>query len=89
MNDHKRKPKMNDQERLALRGRLAELPPDTPFTRAEAAAYCGAGGSTWARWSAQGDTPPAIRLTRKSLGYRKRDLDAWLDARTERPANAA
>jgi hypothetical protein len=31
-------------------------------------------------------TPPAIRLTSRTLGYRKRDLDSRLDALTERVA---
>ena len=80
---------MTTDDRLTLRSRLAAMPPDAVLTNPEAAAYCGAGGSTWERMRAQGETPPAIRLTGRTLGFRKRDLDAWLDARTERPANAA
>ena len=80
---------MTKNDRLALRGRLAALPADAVLTNPEAAVYCGMGSSTWERMRAQDKTPFAIRLTGRTLGFRKRDLDAWLDARTERPANAA
>ena len=59
------------------------MPADAVFTTSEAAAYCGMGGSTWERMRMGGETPAAIRLTSRTLGYRKRVLDAWLDARTE------
>ena len=80
---------MTTDDRLTLRTRLAGMPPDAVFTNPESATYCGAGGSTWERMRREGLLPPAIRLTGRTLGFRKRDLDAWLDARTERPANAA
>ena len=71
---------------MILRARLAAMPADAVFTTAEAAAYCGMGGSTWERMRMGGETPAAIRLTSRTLGYRKRVLDAWLDARTEHRA---
>lgn len=73
-------------DRLALRAKLAGMPADTVFVTDEAAAYCGMGTSTWERKRVEGQTPPAIHLTTRTLGYRKRVLDAWLDARTEQHA---
>jgi len=66
-----------------LRSRLAAMPADAVFVTSEAAAYCGVGGSTWERMRMGGETPAAIRLTSRTLGYRKRLLDLWLDGRTE------
>ena len=71
---------------MDLRARLAAMPADAVFTTSEAAAHCGMGGSTWERMRMGGETPAAIRLTSRTLGYRKRVLDAWLDARTEHRA---
>jgi predicted DNA-binding transcriptional regulator AlpA len=68
---------------LALRAALAAMPADVVLTTAEATAYCGIAGSTWERMRGQGRTPPAIRLTGRTLGYRKGALDAWLAARLE------
>ncbi len=65
------------------RAALAAMPADAVFTTAEATAYCGIAGSTWERMRGQGQTPPAIRLTSRTLGYRKGALDAWLAARLE------
>lgn len=79
----------SSENRLALRGCLAALPPDAVLSNPEAAIYCGAGGSTWERMRAQGKIPPAIRLTGRTLGFRKRDLDIWLDSRTERSVHVA
>jgi hypothetical protein len=74
----------NDE--LALRAQLAAMPPDAVFDTTEAAVYCKTGESTWERMRAKRQTPPAIQLTGRTLGYRKRVLDAWLDARTEQDA---
>ncbi len=74
------------RDRYALRARLAAMPPDAVFSTNEAAAYCSTGVSTWERKRMEGKTPAAIRLTARTLGYRKRVLDAWLDARTEHRA---
>jgi predicted DNA-binding transcriptional regulator AlpA len=74
------------QDRLERVVRLAGLPPSAVLPTSDAAAYCGVAVSTWERMRAAGETPPAIRLTSRTLGYRKRDLDARLDARTEQAA---
>ncbi len=68
---------------MSLRAYLAAMPPDAVFTSPEATLYCGVGGSTWERMRARGETPEAIRLTGRTLGYRKRSLDAMLQARME------
>lgn len=71
---------------MNFRARLAAMPAAAVFTTSEAAAHCGMGASTWERMRMAGETPAAIRLTSRTLGYRKRVLDAWLDARTEHRA---
>jgi hypothetical protein len=71
------------QDRLERIAQLADLPPSAVLPTRDAATYWGVAVSTWERMRAAGQLPPAIRLTRRTLGYRKRDLDARLDARTE------
>ena len=71
------------QDRLEHIARLAGLPPGAVFSTGDAAAYWGIAVSTWERMRAAGETPPAIRLTGRTLGYRKGDIDAGLEARTE------
>jgi predicted DNA-binding transcriptional regulator AlpA len=68
------------------RSRLATFAPSTVFTTPEARTYIGVGVATWDRWKQLKKTPPAIRLSARRLGYRKADLDAWLDARTDKIA---
>lgn len=72
----------------ALRAQLATMPADALFTTKEAACYCNIGGSTWERMRRERRTPPAIKLTMRTLGYRKHVLDAWLSGRGEKK-NAA
>jgi hypothetical protein len=45
--------------------------------------------STWERDRALGRTPPAIKVTSRTLGYRKRDLDADIATRTEAAGSEA
>jgi hypothetical protein len=70
-------------EQLARLKILLSMPPDAVFPTADAANYRGVAISTWDRLRAHGKTPPAIRIDSRSLGYRKRDLDAQLAADTE------
>ena len=39
--------------------------------------------STFFRWKATGKAPKTIKLPNGSLVIRRRDLDAWLDSRTD------
>jgi hypothetical protein len=66
-------------EQLTRLKLIADLPPNAVLTTADAALYCGTGGSTWERLRSRGLAPPAIRVTARTLGYRKKDLDAHLD----------
>ena len=68
---------------LALRSALAAMPDAAVFDTREAATYCGIAASTWERMRSQRQTPAAIRLTSRTLGYRKSTLDAWLAGRLE------
>jgi hypothetical protein len=77
---------MGPQDRLERLARLAGLPEGAVLSTKDAAAYWGVAVSTWERMRAACETPPAIRLTGRTLGYRKRDLDVGLDARTEQTA---
>jgi hypothetical protein len=73
-------------ERLAV---LAKLPPDAVLLTEDAALYRGTAVSTWERDRALGRTPPAIKVTSRTLGYRKRDLDADIATRTEAAGSEA
>lgn len=42
--------------------------------------------STFFRWKATGQAPRTIKLPNGSLRIRRRDLDAWLAEREEKPA---
>jgi hypothetical protein len=73
-----------DNDRTARHARLCHLGPDAVLVNDDARLYSGdPSPATWERLRAEGKLPPAIRLTGRLLGYRKRDLDARLDALTE------
>lgn len=57
--------------------RRPRVPPGL-LRRAEAAAYCGLGASTWDRLVAAGLTPPPIKLAGSVL-FSRRELAAWID----------
>ena len=48
-----------------------------------AAKYLGVSPSTLYRWAAATDFPRPIKLGRQASGWRKADLDKWLDSRAE------
>ena len=48
-----------------------------------AAKYLGVSPSTLYRWANDSDFPQPIKLGRQASGWRKADLDAWLDRRAE------
>ena len=45
----------------------------------EAAAYTGLSVSTLAKRRLRGDLPVFVRLGAKAVGYRRQDLDVWLE----------
>jgi predicted DNA-binding transcriptional regulator AlpA len=58
------------------------FPPDERvMNEREAAAACGIHVSTLRRTVAAGKGPAVIRLSDRRIGYRIRDLRAWLDAK--------
>jgi predicted DNA-binding transcriptional regulator AlpA len=52
-----------------------------------AAAYLGLAASTLERFRQQGHGPHFVRLGKRAIGYRIRDLDAWLDDSDKDPGN--
>lgn len=64
--------------------------PRTPtrdyLTLAEFLAELNVPKSTFFRWKATGVAPRCIKLPNGSLRIRRRDLDAWLAEREEKPA---
>lgn len=59
------------------KSRRRRIPPGL-LRRAEAARYCGAGVSTWDRWTAAGLTPAPVRIG-GALAWGRRELTAWID----------
>jgi predicted DNA-binding transcriptional regulator AlpA len=58
------------------------FPPDERVvTEREAAAACGIHISTLRRAVSAGKGPAVVRLSDRRIGYRIRDLRAWLDAK--------
>jgi excisionase family DNA binding protein len=55
------------------------------MTRREAAQYLRVSLPTFARLVKQGEAPPVIRLSKRRVGYRQQDLDAWLLSRLAVP----
>ena len=53
------------------------------YTKKETQKLLGLSGRTWDRLEALGETPPKTRLSPNRIGYRARDIAAWLDARRE------
>jgi hypothetical protein len=67
---------------LARLDALSRLGPDAVLRTVDARLYCGGVSSqTWERRRRRGQTPPAILITKRAFGYRKKALDADLDAR--------
>ncbi len=58
------------------------------FRPKDAAAYLGVAVSTLYRWAAATDFPKPIKLGRQATGWRKADLDDWLE-RKAREGQAA
>jgi predicted DNA-binding transcriptional regulator AlpA len=56
---------------------------DQVLSEPDAAKFCGCSKDTIRRRIKAGDGPPVIRLSSHRIGYRVRDLRAWLDANTE------
>jgi predicted DNA-binding transcriptional regulator AlpA len=54
----------------------------------EAAAFIGVSYSEWRAKHARGETPPAIRIGIRKLGWRVCDLIAWIEARSGEKAAA-
>ena len=48
-----------------------------------AAEYLGVATSTLYRWANESNFPKPIKLGRQASGWRKIDLDAWLERRAE------
>jgi predicted DNA-binding transcriptional regulator AlpA len=63
-------------------------PDDRIITQEQAAEICDLHQATLKRLRAAGIGPPVIKLSQKRIGYRVRDLRAWLDARTEQTSAA-
>lgn len=56
----------------------------TAIYRPKAAAeYLGVAVSTLYRWAAASDLPKPIKLGSQASGWRKADLDAWLDRKSK------
>ncbi len=49
----------------------------------DAAAYLGVVPSTLYRWAAATDFPKPIKLGKQASGWRKADLDEWLDRKAK------
>jgi hypothetical protein len=68
---------------LALYNGLVGMDDDAVFPTRDARIYCRVAPATWERLRAKRLLPPAIHLTERLLGWRKRDLDEYMKARTE------
>lgn len=61
---------------------LAPLPVAVPvLSPVHATAYCGLSVPTLARMRCDGTGPECVELSKKAIGYRIADLDAWLASR--------
>jgi predicted DNA-binding transcriptional regulator AlpA len=58
-------------------------PDDQVLTELQAAEFCGISKDTLRRRNNRGDGPKRLRLSARRVGYRLRDLRAWLDSNVE------
>lgn len=69
---------------------LADLPSETANKRVLptrlAAQFCGISVREWERRKAAGETPAAVELGTRRLGYQISDLIAWIEARKKAEA---
>lgn len=58
------------------------------LTKAEAATYSSLSIPTLDRYAAMGRGPKRVQLGERRVGYRRADLDAWLEGRVAAPSRA-
>jgi hypothetical protein len=61
--------------------------PSDLLTEQSAADHVNLAAGTLRQWRYLGQGPAYIKLNGGRIRYRRRDLDAWLDAQTVRPAS--
>ena len=61
------------------RGLVSSTVADPVYRAPAAAAYVGESESTLAKRRMRGDGPAFLKLGKKTVGYRRSDLDAWLE----------
>jgi predicted DNA-binding transcriptional regulator AlpA len=66
---------------------LNDLPSEIAQKRilgtAQAAAFVGISVRAWERMRANGDAPPAVKISERKLGYTVESLTAWIASRTQ------
>ncbi len=69
---------------------FTELPPELArkcvFGSKKSAVFSGLSLREWERLRAAGQTPPAVKLGTRKLGYTVESLIAWIEARKEKVA---
>ena len=68
--------------------RMEPIDPDSLVTTAEAAELLGLAPATLKLWRRRGRGPTFVRVGSHTVRYRRRDLVAWIDAKTQQPARS-
>lgn len=59
---------------------MTEINDDRPMGTTEAAQYIGKSVQTLAQWRYAGIGPQFVKIGRRTVLYRRRDIDEWLEA---------
>ena len=58
--------------------------PDALLNQAQAAALIGVSERTLECWRWRGDGPPYVKISRRAVRYRRRDIREWAESRLQR-----
>ncbi len=63
--------------------RSAARPPDALLNQRQAASLIGVSERTLECWRCRGGGPPFVKLSRRAVRYRRKDIDRWVGERVQ------
>ena len=72
------------QKTASARSRGAARDPEALLGQSEAAALIGVSERTLESWRWRGGGPPFVKISRRAVRYRRRDIQQWVSERIQR-----
>ena len=73
-----------DQQTSPARPPIAAHDPDALLNQVQAASLIGVSERTLECWRWRGDGPPYVKISRRAVRYRRRDIQEWAESRLQR-----